>query len=110
MIIDADVRSVSRIYAVSDTFTALIQAVVTAEGNIVKAVQCSIPSVKTRDDALHVVCRSAIHAMADFLSSGGGSKAAFVAFWGARWAPPNVANDPTHLNANWSGNVEKLWV
>ena len=32
----------------------------------------------------------------------------FEDFMGARWAPPNVANDPTKLNQNWAGNVKKF--
>jgi hypothetical protein len=32
----------------------------------------------------------------------------FEDFMGSRWAPPNVANDPTNLNKNWAGNVKKF--
>lgn len=32
----------------------------------------------------------------------------FVDFMGNRWAPPNVANDPTNLNQNWAKNVKKF--
>jgi hypothetical protein len=35
-------------------------------------------------------------------------KVPFEDFMGARWAPPNVANDPTNLNQNWAGNVKKF--
>jgi hypothetical protein len=44
----------------------LIQAVV----HIITAVQCSIPAVQTREEALRVVCRSAVHAMSDFIGHG----------------------------------------
>jgi hypothetical protein len=64
MIIDPDVRGVSAHFGVD---AALIQAVVQAEGNIVRAVQCSIPSVQTREQALQILCRSAVHAMSDYI-------------------------------------------
>ena len=85
----------------------LVQAVVNAEGNIVKAIQCSIPSITTRAQAIDVLCRSAVHAMSDFVRTG--HAASFVSFWGARWAPLGAANDPHGLNANWSKNVRQLW-
>lgn len=109
MTIDPDVRGTAHNYASSETFTELVQAVVTAEGNILRAVQCSLPSIQTRNDAIKVVCRSAVHAMADFLAADEARKDAFIAFWAARWAPQGAANDPTNLNANWAPNVDKLW-
>jgi hypothetical protein len=105
MTIDADVRAVAKQFGLDPR---LLQAVVNAEGNIVKAVQCSIPSVTTREKALDVTCRSAVHAMSDFLHERG-LQAAFVEFWQKRWAPNGATNDPTQLNANWSTNVKKLW-
>lgn len=102
--IDPDVRRIAKRFGVD---AALIQAVVTSEGNILKAVQCSIPSVMTREEAIEVTCRSAAHAMSDYIKAGSGP--AFVAFWAQRWAPQGVENDPTHLNQNWPVNVTKLW-
>jgi hypothetical protein len=102
--IDSDVALLAEHWGLP---AALLQAVVAAEGNIVKAVQCSIPSVQTRAAALEVLCRSCVHAMSDFIYANDGSS--FVEFWAARWAPTNVANDPTHLNQNWAHNVEALW-
>jgi hypothetical protein len=94
----------------SGAFDRLLEAVVTAEGNIIKAVQCSIPTVTTEDEALQVLARSATHAMADWIELLPiEQRQAFVAFWGARWAPVGVKNDPTGLNANWVENVEKGW-
>lgn len=104
MKIDDDVAMVSKRFGVDP---ALIQAVVNAEGNIVKAVQCSIPSVNTRAAALDVTCRSAAHALSDYVKAT--NAAGFVSFWAERWAPPGALNDPTHLNANWPTNVLKLW-
>jgi hypothetical protein len=43
----------------------------------------------------------------DFIERG--HDQSFVDFWAARWAPTNVANDPTHLNENWPKNVFRLW-
>lgn len=107
MTIDPDVARIAKSFGVD---AALIQAVVQAEGNILKAVQCSIPSVDTREEALDVTCRSAVHAMSDWIVSGGETRQdAFLAFWASRWAPIGAANDPTHLNANWLGNVDRLW-
>ncbi len=102
---DADVLSVAKDFGIDPQ---LLQAVVTAEGNIVKAVQCSLPSVTTRDEALRVTARSAAHAMSDWIKSTN-QQTAFVAFWAARWAPRNAANDPNDLNAHWAFNVERLW-
>lgn len=104
MTIDADVRSIAKQFGVD---AALIQAVVNAEGNIVKAVQCSIPSVTTRQQAIEITCRSAAHAMSDWIRAH--AKQDFVAFWAARWAPVGASNDPTHLNANWPKNVLAGW-
>lgn len=104
MKIDDDVKRIAKRFGVD---AALIQAVVKAEGNIVKAVQCSIPSVTTREEALEITCRSAAHAMSDYLKAN--SAAEYVAFWGARWAPRGAQNDPTDLNKNWPVNVLKLW-
>jgi hypothetical protein len=102
--IDPDVQVIAHRWGLP---AELLQAVVQAEGNIVKAVQCSIPSVQTRDEALQVLARSCTHAMADFIHLE--DKDGFITFWAARWAPEHVANDPTHLNSNWAGNVQALW-
>jgi len=107
MTIDADVQLVARDFGID---AALLQSVVDAEGDIVRAVQCSIPAVTTREQALRVTARSAAHAMCDWIKSGGGDRQhAFVAFWAARWAPVGAANDPHNLNANWASTVDRLW-
>lgn len=102
--IDPDVRRIAKRFGVD---AALIQAVIRAEGNILKAVQCSVPSVTTREEAVEVTCRSAAHAMSDYIKQT--NPAGFVSFWAARWAPVGVANDPTALNKNWPVNVTKGW-
>ncbi len=104
MTIDLDVAATAKHFGVD---AALIQAVVQAEGDILKAVQCSLPSVSTRQEALEVTCRSAVHAMSDYVKAH--DALPFVTFWGARWAPVGADNDPRHVNANWTGNVWKLW-
>lgn len=44
-----------------------------------------IPVVKTREDALRVTARSAVHAMCDWMKAGGVDRRdAFIAFWAAR--------------------------
>ena len=107
MNIEADVSRVARAFGVH---ALLLQAVVAAEGDIVRAVQWSIPSVWTRAEALEITARSAVHAMCDWISSGGAARRhEFIASWALRWAPIGAANDPTNLNANWPRNVEKLW-
>lgn len=98
---------------------ALIQAVVNAEGNILKAVQCSVPTVKTREEALKVLCRSAVGALVRFVKdeaavvvvAGGTHKLdeAFINHWAKRWAPQGAKNDPTNLNKHWPKNVLKFW-
>lgn len=86
----------------------LIQSVVDAEGDIVKAVQCSLPDVQGRDKALEVLCRSANHRAWEFLASKGLDHE-FVDYFASKWAPQGVKNDPTDLNANWARNVDALW-
>lgn len=103
MTIDPDVRGVAKDFGIS---SQLLQAVVTAEGNIVRAVQCSVPSVTTRDQALRITARSIAHALSDFALAT--DRDGFVKFLGARWAPMGVANDPQNLNANWVPNVTRL--
>lgn len=105
--IDPDVRGKATYWGLDPR---LIQAVVNAEGGgtaIIRAVQCSIPSVQTREKAIEVLCRSCAHALCDYVKAHHAES--FVAFWGARWAPRGVANDPTDLNAHWAPNVTKLW-
>jgi len=104
MSIDPDVQIAAERFGLDPV---LVQAVVRAEGDIVKAVQCSIPSVQTRDKALDVLCRSCVHALRDFVQSRG-EQSAFIQFWGARWAPVGATNDPQALNANWVHNVSQL--
>jgi len=106
--LDADVLIIAKHFGVDPH---LIQAVVRAEGNILKAVQCSIPSVTTRAEALQITCRSAIHALCDWTKAGAqGGPEGFVQFWAARWAPQGAANDPQGLNAHWPTNVTRLWL
>jgi hypothetical protein len=105
--IDADVLAVAQDFGLDPS---LLQAVVNAEGNIVRAVQCSIPTVTTRAVALRITARSCVHAMVDWIKSGGEERRdGFIAFWAARWAPAGAGNDPNNLNANWASNVQQLW-
>lgn len=108
MIIDADVRGICQSYTPAQSFAQLVQAIVTSEGDIVKAVQCSDDSIKTREQAIRVVCRSAIHRMTDWVQQDHPHE--FVAYMGSKWAPVGAENDPHSLNANWVPNVSKLWV
>ncbi len=85
---------------------ALVKVV---EGDIVKAVQCSFPSVTTRKEALEITARSAVHRMCDYVKADAARRQAFVAIFGAAWAPVGAANDPRGLNQNWTTNVTKLW-
>lgn len=103
----ADIRRIAKRFGIDP---ALIEAVVRAEGNILKAVQCSIPTVATVEEALEVTCRSAVHAMSDYVKGKSGAGAGFVDFWAKRWAPVGVANDPAHLNTNWPTNVKAFWL
>lgn len=106
MTIDADVQAAAAQFGLDPH---LIQAVVNAEGNILKAVQCSLPSVTTRAQALDVTCRSAVHAMSDYLKADPTRRGDFIRFWGQRWAPVGATNDPSNLNANWTHNVSRGW-
>lgn len=102
--IDPDVRRIARRFGVDPH---LIQAVVQAEGDILKAVRCSLPNTKDREEALEITCRSAAHAMSDYVKATDAD--GFVEFWAARWAPQGAANDPGHLNKHWPKNVKLLW-
>ena len=104
MRIDPDVRGFAVRWGLDPH---LLQAVVNAEGNIVKAVQCSIPSVTTQEEALEITCRSAAHAMSDYLKQT--NPAGFISYWAARWAPVGAANDPASLNKHWPKNVLAFW-
>jgi hypothetical protein len=104
--IDDDVLLTARRFGIDPK---LIQAVVNAEGDILKAVCCSLPETPDRAKALDITCRSAVHAMSDFIKLTEHDRLAFVAFWARRWAPQGADNDPTALNQNWPRNVLKLW-
>ena len=104
MTIEPDVKAIATHFGLDP---ALIQAVVRAEGDIIRAVRCSVPSVTTREQALDVLCRSAVHAMSDFVRAH--SPNDFVHAWAKRWAPEGATNDPMNLNANWPRNVIRLW-
>ena len=112
MTIDADVAAVAKRFGLDPK---LIQAVVNAEGDILKAVRCSLPTTPNRAAALDITCRSAVHAMCDFIRTDASQDESepldkrFVDFWANRWAPEGAANDPRGLNANWPVNVLKLW-
>lgn len=110
MTIDPTIRGKAAYFGVDPD---LIQAVYLAEGGtpdtIIKAVQCSLPSVTTFEKAIEVLCRSAVHAMSDFVESEPDMRGDFIRFWGNRWAPVGANNDPNGLNANWQRNVSKLW-
>lgn len=117
MTIDTDVAATAKHWGLDPH---LLQAVVNAEGNIVRAVAISIPSVTTRQEALEVTCRSAVHAMCDFIKANDPNvdlpdystnlERDFVAFFAARWAPVGVANDPHGLNRAWPSNVLSGWL
>lgn len=107
--IDPDVRRISRRFAGSSlAFPKLLAAVERAEGNILKAVQCSEKDTADRDAALDVTARSACHAMADFIYQHHAEE--FVKTWAMRWAPVGAKNDPTGLNKNWPLNVLRFWL
>ncbi len=111
MTIDTDIAKAARHFGIDPK---LIQAVVNAEGDILKAVRVSLPATKDRAAALDITCRSAVHAMSDFIKLGTTSDPAqtmksFVEFWAHRWAPVGVDNDPTGLNRNWPANVLAIW-
>lgn len=102
--VEPDVRAVAKDFGLDPL---LLQAVVDAEGNIVKAVQCSLPMVTTRDQALRVTARSAVHALCDFTRET--NPQAFVKAWAKKWAPLGATNDPKQLNQYWPTNVLKFW-
>jgi hypothetical protein len=104
MILDADVVIVARRFGVDPV---LLQAVVKAEGDILKAVRCSLPETKDRAAALDILARSAVHALSDYVKRT--DPQGFVVFWGKRWAPVGADNDPLGLNVNWTKNVYRLW-
>ena len=110
MTFEPDVLAAARSFGLDP---ALLQAVANAEGNIVLAVQRSLPSVTTREEALRVTARSAVHAMCDWITNAGSDRVertqSFLAFWSSRWAPVGAANDPKNLNQNWARNVQQLW-
>jgi hypothetical protein len=105
MTIEPDVKRIAQAFGID---AALIQAVVLAGGDILKAVRCSVPSCRDRQQAIEITCRSAVHALSDYVKAQ--HQGDFVRFWAARWAPVGATNDPRDLNQNWPGNVSRLWV
>ena len=106
------IRKYSRQWAgSSESFPRLIQAMYLAEGGTdhtaIKAVQCSIPSVSTIDEAIQVFCRTAAHHMSDYMARLDAD--GFIEYLGAHWAPIGVANDPKGLNSHWVPNTRKAW-
>lgn len=114
MTIDADVEITAKRWGLDPR---AIQAVLEAEGNkggtdpdaILRAVRCSLPQTKTRQDAIEVTCRSWVHAMRDFLLEYHFGPT-FVSYFGNRWAPIGASNDPEKKNKHWVPNVTKLWL
>lgn len=110
MTIHPDIERLARHYGVD---AALVQAVMLAEGgtleHLLRAVQCSLPNTRTTDEAIGITCRSAAHAMSDWIKTQALYRAMFVSYWAHRWAPVGADNDPHNLNLNWSQNVLKLW-
>lgn len=108
MTIEPDVDAVARYFGEDPK---LLQAIVTAEGDILKAVRCSVPSCADRREALQITCRTVNRRRREFLHTlGSKAEQAFVAYLGASWAPVGASNDPRRLNANWVGNVRRLWL
>ena len=103
MTIDTDVAQVAAEFNLDPK---LVQSVVRQEGNILRAVQCSEPTVATREEALRVLCRSLVHRLWEFAAQ---SPVAFVTYFGSKWAPVGVANDPTELNVHFVPNVTQFW-
>lgn len=89
----------------SKMFPIYISCIIFAEGGmtrIVKAVQCSQPSVQTVDEAVEDTCRSFVHRMADDPAIDG---VQVLTVMGGFWAPVGAANDPHDLNVNWVKNA-----
>lgn len=107
MVIDLDVREWAKQWGLDPM---LVQAVCNAEGDIVKAVACSVPSVHARGEALMILCRSLTHRLWEFAKGQAQHGEDFPAYFARMWAPIGAANDPTGLNANLAGNVRALWV
>jgi hypothetical protein len=107
MTIQPDVQAVAETFSAAPSFVQLVQAVCNAEGDILRAVQCSQPEIVTRVDALRVLCRSIVHRMSDYVKAEHGAD--FVGYFGSKWAPVGATNDPNNLNTNWVTNVSAFW-
>ena len=104
MTIDPDVQRVASEWNLD---ARLMQAVVQAEGDILKAVRCTYPNTGTREAALRILARSLVHRLCEFAQMYGHE---FVSYFGGKWAPIGVANDPKNLNSNFVRNVQALWL
>ena len=104
MTIQADVAAVAKHFGEDPV---LLQAIVEAEGNILRAVQCSVPSCQTREQALEITCRTLNHQRRSYVANAK-LTSDFLAYFAKVWAPRGVANDPHDLNANWLDNVRHL--
>ncbi len=129
-----DVLSTTAFYL--DPFEPLLLAMIRAEGGqaaFIKALQCSRPDVQDFGTALAIACKTVRNRVIDYQERGIGQlfvlvhhtrqdpwtkeaaprrlavSETFIRFLAARWAPVGVANDPKNLNANWPGNVIKIY-
>lgn len=95
-------------FRVPPDMARLINAMVRAEGGeqaFIRAVQKSLPGIKTFSDAWDVARNTVLHALWDYTQP---TMHEFVEFLGNRWAPIGVDNDPTGLNRNWISNVSEI--
>jgi hypothetical protein len=107
LVIDLDVREWAKQWGLDP---ALLQALVVSEGDIVKAVQKSVPSVHVRGEALMVACRSLTHRLWEYAKGMAQPGEDFPAYFCRYWAPVGVENDPTNLNRNLPINLRRLWL
>lgn len=105
--IDPDVRRIAKRWNLPAEWVA---AVIRQEGGreaIVRAVRCSLPKTKDFDEAVDILCRSAVGALVRLVQSRG-LVGAWVETFGNKWAPVGVANDPKGLNAHWIPGVKQI--
>lgn len=89
-------------------FEQVVEAIYKAEGGKKAKKPYGILSVKCTDKAdCRQVCMNTVRNNWHRWDKAG-RKEPYLSFLARRYAPLNVANDPTGLNRNWLRNVERL--
>lgn len=112
------IKALAEKYNVDPAFIRAIRATENGGPDIPFGVEP--PGKYTYAQQLEITCRSVAHRVLGYTASHNGIfdatadcrlfySQAFVEYFAHIWAPENVANDPTGLNANWFTNCWRFY-